>query len=161
MINRIARRRLVRSALASSMVIALTMGLIPDSAWGQMSVRRRPLGGYGAATIARSYRMDKGAAYIPYGGGFGGYIAQRVLEPTSPVASVTTPQPSPRTAIGGTSMARTPIGGASRMRERRLVPSAGSMGMTGMIRSPAVGRPGVMPPRLSSPFGSPSVLGGG
>lgn len=160
MLNGIARRRVVRSALASSVVIALTMGLIPDSAWGQMSVRRRPLGGYGAATIARSYRMDKGA-YIPYGGGFGGYIAQRVLEPTSPVASVTTPQPSPRTAIGGTSMAQTPIGGASRTRERRLVPSAGSTGKAGMIRSSAVGRPGVMPPRLGSPFGSPSVLGGG
>jgi hypothetical protein len=142
-------------------MIALTMGLIPDTARGQMSVRRRPLGGYGAATIARSYRMDMGGVYIPYGGGFGGYIAQRALEPPPPNTAVAAPQPSPRTPIGGASMARTPIGGASRMRERRLVPSAGSMGMPGLIRSPSVGSPGVMPPRLSSPFGAPSVLGGG
>ena len=154
--------REVQSALTRGvMAIALTMGLIPETTSGQMTVQRRPLGGYGSATIARSYRMDMGGALIPYGGGFGGYIAQRVLEPTPPAPSVSAPQPSPRTPIGGVGMARTPIGGASRMRERRLVPSVGGMGMSGLIRSPAIGRQGVMPRRLVSPFGAPSVLGGG
>ncbi|WP_169981021.1 hypothetical protein [Tautonia rosea] len=148
-------------ALVASLMLATLIGLWPDAAQGQMSVQRRPLGGYGAATIARSYRMDMGGAYIPSGGSFGGYIAQRALEPTPMAASVTAPEPPPRTPIGGAGMARTPIGGASRLRGRRVSPSTGAMGLNGLIRSPSVGMPGVMPPRLSSPFGAPSVLGGG
>ncbi|MEW4567984.1 hypothetical protein AB1L88_08970 [Tautonia sp. JC769] len=142
--------------------VAMEMGMGPGLAWGQMRVMRKGLGGYGAGTIGRLSRSEMGGAYIPYGGGFGGYLAQRVLEPGPSAGSVTAPQASPlRTPIGGEGMARTPIGGASRLRERRLVPSAGSMGMSGLIRSQAVGRPGVMPTRLGSSFGSPSVLGGG
>jgi hypothetical protein len=137
------------------------MASSPDHASAQASVQRRPLGGFGAATIARSYRSEMGGMYVPYAGGFGGYIAQRAMEPRPLSGMATAPDPVPRTPIGGSGMARTPIGGVSRMGGGRRSIPGGSMGMNGLIRSPAVGMPGVMPPRLGSPFGAPSALGGG
>ncbi|QDV34739.1 hypothetical protein [Tautonia plasticadhaerens] len=141
--------------------LAMMLGGAPGLAIGQVGVRRRPLGGYGAMTIMRSYRTEMGSSYLPYAGGFGGYIAQRALEPRPPVGMATNPEPAPRTPIGGTGMARTPIGGVSRMGGRGVSIPGGAMGRVGLIRSPSVGMPGVMPPRLGSPFGAPSVLGGG
>lgn len=153
--------RMARTVVVIAVWLAMTASASPGLAIGQVGVRRRPLGGYGAQTIMRSYRTEMGGSYVPYAGGFGGYIAQRSLEPTPPAGMATSPEPVARTPIGGTGMATTSIGGASRMKGRRFSISGGAMGMDRLIRSPAVGMPGVMPPRLGSPFGAPSVLGGG
>jgi hypothetical protein len=117
------------------------------------------LGGYGSATVAKSYRSGASGTLLPSGGGQGNFIPEGSIEPRPSVSAAMAPFQIERTSIGGMSGARTPIGGSSLMMGRRY-PAFGSRGMTGMggvIRSSPVGRRSVMPPRLASP----SMLGGG
>ncbi len=151
--------RTIRFVLAGSLAVAFAMALLPAPAHAQGGVRRRPLGGYGSATITRYYGGGGSGAFLPSAAGAGGFIAERSLEPPASAAAAMTPRQLARTPIGGMSGARTPIGGASLMPGRRFPAfgTRGAMGMGGVIRSPAVGRRMVMPPRLGSPFGPPSV----
>lgn len=152
-----------RLVVVGSLAAALGLALMPVAADAQVGIRRRALGGYGSATIARSYRSGAGGTFLPSSGGFGSFIAERSLEPRPASAAAMAPLQIEQTPIGGTGGVRTPIGGASLMRGRRFPAfgTRGAMGMGGVIRSPSVGRRMVMPPRLGSASGPPSVLGGG
>jgi hypothetical protein len=152
-----------RLVLVGSLAVASMLSLLPATAHAQGGVRRRSLGGYGSATITRYYRSGGGGTFLPSAGGFGSFIAERALESRPSAVAAMTPQQIERTPIGGMGGVRTPIGGASLMPGRRFPAfgTRGAMGIGGVIRSPAAGRRMVTPPRLGSPFGPPSVLGGG
>ena len=150
--------RTVRFVLVGAVVAAYFEMLLPAAAFAQMSIRRRPLGGFGAEAIAQPDRLERSGTYIPYAGGFGGYISQRALEPRIPAGIATGEGIVPRTPIGGAGSLRTPIGGASWSQGPGLRLLVGPMRGGGLIQSSPVGRPGVMPPRLASPFGRPGSL---
>ena len=140
-------------------VVALLLALSPAAVHAQQGVRRTMLGGYGSATIGRYYRSGGGGTLLPSAGGLGNFIPEGSLEPRPSVAAAMSPFQIEQTPIGGMSGARTPIGGASLMPDRRY-PAFGRRGMAGMggvIRSSPVGRRAVMPPRLASP----SMVGSG
>ncbi len=140
-------------------VVSLLLLLPIATASAQGSIRRPMLGGYGSATVARSYRSGAGGTLLPSAGGQGNFIPEGSLEPRPSVASAMSPSRIEQTPIGGMSGARTPIGGSSLMLGRGY-PAFGSRGMAamgGVIRSSPVGRRSVMPPRLASP----SMSGGG
>lgn len=128
----------------------------------QMGMPGRSLGGYGAATIDRYYQ-DRQGAWIPYNGGFGGFVPYQYLEPRSALGTMPSPRVEP-TTIGGTGAIATPIGGASRrMNQGRLYAplNLGEARNRGM--SPRGGpRNQMRSLGFGSPFRTPpSLVGGG
>ncbi len=113
---------------------------------------RRPLGGYGAATIG-SYYTNRGGPLIPYGGGQGGFIPYVGLEGRQPAMVTLMPRPIMTTPIGGVGMARTPIGGASRMMGPDLYRPFNYRGRFGGCRRSM--QPTPYGPGLGSPFRRP------
>ena len=145
------------------LTLAIISALAPGTASAQALIKRQPLGGYGSASVSRSYGSSMGGTLLPVSGGFGGFIAERSLEPRPMAPAPLVPRQIGRTPIGGQSMAVTPIGGSSAMTGGRY-PAFGarnSMGMSRVIRSQPAGRLMVMPQRLASPFSTPLVAGGG
>ena len=156
------RRRHVMIAACGLVLPALSVLSGPAAA--QMTITRKPLGGYGASTIARSYGgAGGGGALIPASGGFGGYLPQGSLEASPSEPSVPIPLGIDRTEIGGIGIVRVPIGGESRPRDVGF-PAFSARGVTGLLAP--IGRrsrpaPLMMPRRLGSPFRPPSMTGGG
>lgn len=145
-----------RPVLVGSLAVVLAVALLPATAHAQVGVRRRPLGGYGSASIERYYRSGASGTLLPSGGGPGTFIPEGSIEPRPSIATVLSPFQIEQTPIGGMSGARTPIGGASLMPGRRYPAFGrrGVLGMGGVIRSSPVGRRAVMPSRLASPLPS-------
>lgn len=154
-----------RGLLVATMV-ACGLALAPASSRGQMGGMGRSLGGYGGGTIESYYRSRAGAL-IPYGGGFGGYIPYRSLEPRGWADG----------AMAARRVETTPIGGASRSMglgaidegamARGYAPfEVGGMGTSFSLGGPLI-RPSRMPsagmrrlPAFGSPFRQPPRIGG-
>lgn len=101
---------------ASGRSVWLAMGILlaADVACpGQMAMSGagRSLGGYGAATIS-SYYVSGAGGYVPYAGGGRGFVPV-AGGPGGGLGVQPVPRRLPTTAIGGTMMGATPIGGAS------------------------------------------------
>ena len=124
-----------------------------------MPVMRRPLGGYGGATIG-SYYGSRNGPLLPYAGGQGGFIPYQGLEAPPPAVVTMMPREIPQTSIGGVGPGGTPIGGASRMQGPNIYQPLnyrGRFGTGGVLRSPRRYGPG-----FGSPFRRPpSLVGGG
>ncbi len=144
---------LERWRLGSALLVlgVLAIGFEDVPARAQMAGMRRPLGGYGAATIG-SYYGNRGGPLIPYGGGLGGFVPYEGLEARQPVAGWM-PRPIPTTPIGGVGLSGTPIGGASRMQGPDIYRPFNYRGRFGMgASSPMTRRYG---PGLGYPFRQP------
>ena len=122
---------------------------------GQMGGMKRPLGGYGAATVGSYYRST-GGPLIPYAGGQGGFIPYEGISSGRSEAVLMAPREIPRTSIGGAGMGGTPIGGASRMQGADLyrpLNYRGRFGQGGASRLNRNSGPG-----FGSPFRNPPSL---
>jgi hypothetical protein len=141
--------------------LALGLALAPAAARAQMRGAGRPLGGYGAATIGSSYRGGGGGTLLPYGGGFGGFVPYRGLEPRPP-SMATAPGPARATPIGGASMVMRPLADDPGAMARGYAPFAAGGRMGGPIAPPfraGAGRP-MAGPGFGYPFRQPPRPGG-
>ena len=105
------RRFTVPWEVLVALAAVLAAGIPSARAQMAMSGSSRSLGGYGGSTIT-SYYGGGSTAYVPYSGNAHGFIPYRGMSGgASGMLSI--PRRLPQTAIGGTMMADTPIGGAS------------------------------------------------
>lgn len=83
-----------RLVVVVGMVVASALALAAATTHAQGIVQRRPLGGYGSATITRYYVGGGSRAFLPSSAGAtGGFItAQRSLEPRSSTTAALTPR---------------------------------------------------------------------
>lgn len=140
------------AAVLSLSGLAMVVEAAPAKA--QTPGMRRPLGGYGAATIG-SYYGNRGGPLIPYAGGQGGFIPYEGIEPRRPAAAAMTPREIPTTPIGGVGRMGTPIGGVSRMSGPDLYRPFNARGRSGLgSRLPSARRYG---PGFGSPFRQPPM----
>lgn len=131
--------------------------VVGSSAWAQGwgMIPSRSLGGYGEATIERYYQNPSGL-WVPYGGGFGGFVPYRAIEATRPPIAVPSPRLPIETPIGGESLRAERLGIGARAIQRGYAPLG--------VGRPWVDRPLVTPSAPSSfgfgsPFRSPSIPG--
>jgi hypothetical protein len=161
----------MKARLRMAFVVAGIAWLGTPSARAQMSMGggRRSLGGYGASTIGSYY--GGGGGYAPYMGNASGFLPYRTGQGGG-MGREPARRSLAETAIGGATMARTPIGGGSLlgavgnsrggmgMRARSFLPFGyeGGIGMAGGMGESSMSRPNT-PRRPSSPgFGYPFQL---
>lgn len=158
--------RLEGRALPWTLVAAGFLALAPGTSRGQMGGMGRSLGGYGGPAI-ESYYRSRGGALIPYGGGFGGFIPYRSLEPRGRVVADMAGRRAEPTSIGGSSLSMSRGGIDPGAMERGYAPfEVGGMGGAFNLGAPLI-RPTRMQgggmrrlPAFGSPFRQPPRIGG-
>lgn len=146
-------RAVVWGWLAGSFLAATIVS--PALAQDWMMIPGQSLGGYGAATIEQYYQSPSGL-WVPYGGGFGGFVPYRTIEGARPPVAAPSPRQPIETPIGGESLRAERLGIGARAVQRGYAP-------LGVGRS-WIERPLVTPSAPSSfgfgsPFRSPSIPG--